>query len=342
VSLFDVSSFSKLEVKGANAEGLMQRLCCADVSPRDRCVYTGMLNERGGYESDCTVTRTGPETFMVVSPTAQGTRDADWIRRHLPEGGGGISVSDVTGSLSVLAVMGPQSRDLLQRLTSVPLDNESFPFGASREAYLGYVALRASRVTYVGELGWELYVPSECALMLYEQLHEAAASAPGAELRDCGYFAIDTLRIEKGYRAWGHELGLADTPLEAGLGFTVDWSKEFIGKAALAEQKAQGAAGLGQRVVSLHTQHVDLPIWGSEPIMRNGEVVGNVTSAGYAPSAGGQVAMGYVAHADAGQKGFIGAGSYHIDVGGTLLPATASLRGVFDPKNRRVHGDYTA
>jgi 4-methylaminobutanoate oxidase (formaldehyde-forming) len=367
VSLFDLSSFAKILVQGAGAQALLDKLCCANlamdvagapggIAQASRVVYTGMLNEHGGgYEADVTVSRIGPDSYLVVSPTAQATRDADHIRRHVRTGDD-VRVSDVSGSYSVLALMGPQSRELLTRLTTAALDDASFPFGTSQCLHVGHVAVRANRVTYVGELGYELYVPPDGALALYNALHAAAngewreidkasesgmgrdqPSGPHIALRDGGYYAVDSLRLEAGYRAWGHELGVSDTPLEAGLAFTVDWSKPFLGREKLLEKRA---AGFTQRLVCLHVAATDLPLWGSEPIMRDGVTVGNVTSAGYAHSVGGQVALGYVSHPDASKLGFVKTGVYHINVGGTLLPATASLKPLLDPK-RRVQGDYT-
>ena len=197
----------------------------------------------------------------------------------------------------------------------------------------------------------ELYVAAESAPVLYAALHNAAdppgggggggggeRGDGGVELRDGGYYAMDSLRIEAGYRAWGHELGVSDTPLEAGLGFTLDWSKEFLGRHALEKQRADPAARR-QRLVCLHLPEASLPLWGSEPILRDGVPLGNVTSAGYAHGVGGQLAMGYLAHADAGARGFVESGAYQLDVGGTLLDAAASTKPFFDAQ-RRVRGEY--
>ena len=335
VALFDVSSFAKLLVKGTGAEPSMQRLCCGDVSVVDRAVYTGMLNEEGGYESDCTVTKLGDDEFLVVSPTGSATRDADWIRRHLT---GDATLVDVSNQLAVFAVMGPESLNLLKACVTEPSVFDDLPFGASRALDIGHAAsVRAQRITYVGELGFELYVPVESAAHVYRSLHAASAEHPTADLRDCGYYSIDSLRTEKAYRAWGHELDPFVTPFEAGLGFTIDWSKDFIGKDALAKKKTQP---LTQRVVALHTHEEDLPIWGNEPVLRDGELVGNVTTANYAHSLGGQVALAIVKHPEVGAKGFVKAGTYEIDVGGTRLKATGSLRPPFDPKHKRPQGIY--
>ena len=328
------------------------------------------------YETDVTVTKLEHEKFIIISPTAQATRDADWIRRNIRtpatptpttttldrEGEFEFAtVTDITSSLVVLAVMGPQSRELLERVTLAPLDNGQFPFGTSQEIDVGPVAVRAARVTYVGELGWELYCPVECAPLLYETLHAAASGelttkGPTVEeptdpeeepsgneplvpidLRDCGYYAIDSLRCEKGYRAYGHELSSVDTPLEAGLAFQCDWSKDFNGKAALLEQKSNGVKS---RVVTLSTEEEALPLWGAEPVYRDGVLVGNVTSANYSHSNGGQIALCTVEHEDVATKGFVAKGTYTIEVGATMVPAKGSLRPAFDPKGRRVAGDY--
>ena len=367
VSLFDLSSFAKILVQGTHAKALLDKLCCANlamevvgapqgIAQASRVVYTGMLNEHsGGYEGDVTVSRIGPESYLVVSPTAQATRDADHIRRHVGAADD-VRITDVSGAYSVLALMGPRSRELLQRLTTSALDDASFPFGTSQCLFVGHVAVRANRVTYVGELGYELYVPPDGALALYNALHSAAKgtwreigqgsesgmghdqpSGPHIALCDAGYYAVDTLRLEAGYRAWGHELGVHDTPLEAGLAFTVDWSKPFLGKEKLLKMRT---AGFTQRLICFHVAATDLPLWGSEPIVRDGVTVGNVTSAGYAHSVGGQVALGYVSHPDASKTGFVKTGVYHINVGCTLLPAVASLKPLVDPK-RRVQGDYS-
>jgi len=333
-----------------------------------RVVYTGMLNAHSaGYEADVTVSRIGHDRFLLISPTAQATRDVDHLKRHVPDGAH-VNIDDVTSAYSVLALMGPHSRQLLERLVRDPsyLTNEAFPFGTSRRLDVGHISARVARVTYVGELGYELYVPPECSRALYEALYSAAEGswkqvgmqvggyaseeeeeeggsgsvAEPIDLRDGGYYAIDSLRLEAGYRAWGHELGVSDTPLDAGLGFTVDWSKEsFIGREALLKLKEDPSLRTN-RLVTLHVPDEATPLWGSEPILRDGEVVGNLTSVGYAHSVGGQVGLGYLKHADAAKKGFVKAGSYQIDAGGQLLPATATLKPLIDSKPR-VQGDYS-
>jgi len=235
-ALFDQTSFSKYVLQGRDAETVMQHLCANDVAVDEgRLIYTGMLNARGGYESDLTVTRLSEDTYFIVTGTAQTTRDADWIRRNM-DSGIRATLTDVTSAFAVIGIMGPNSRDLLGTLTTADLSNDAFPFGTSKEIGIRYAAVWANRITYVGELGWELYIPVECAVSVYTALMEAGA-AFGLHL--AGYYAIDSLRLKKGYRAWGADLTPDYTPYEAGLGFAVKLDKgdDFIGRDALLRQK---------------------------------------------------------------------------------------------------------
>src|SRR3954465_15705415 len=230
VAITDLTSFAKFVVQGGEAEAALQRLCANDVAmPVGQTVYTGLLNARGTYESDPTVARLAAARFLLVTGTAQATRDADWIGRHLdPQD---ATLTDVTSSYAVLAVIGPRARDLLSRVTKAPLDNAAFPFGAIQEIEIAGARLWASRRTYVGELGWELYVAAEQAGGVYDALMDAGR---GLGARDCGYYAIESLRLEKGYRAWGRELTPDYNPYEAGLSFAVKLAKsDFIGREAL-------------------------------------------------------------------------------------------------------------
>ena len=214
VALFDVTSFAKFLVAGRDAEAALQYLCANDVAVAPgRAVYTGLLNERGGYESDLTVTRLAPDRYLVVTGTAQATRDCDYLTRHVPQRHA-VTIVDVTSMYAVLAVMGPRSRELLTRVSRHDLSNAAFPFGASREIDVGHATVRATRITYVGELGWELYVPAEFAEGVYDLLH-----ANGADLGlvNAGYYAINALRLDKGYRAFGPELNPDFGPRAAGL-----------------------------------------------------------------------------------------------------------------------------
>ena len=282
VAVFDETSFGKLLVVGRDAETVLQRLCTADVAVGPgRAVYTGMLNERAGYEADVTVTRLAPDRYLLVTSAASPVRDAVWIERHL-RAGEHVSVVDVSSAYAVLGVMGPASRELLGRLGSADLSDEAFPFSTSREIALGYATVRATRITYVGELGWELYVPTEFAVGVYEDLVAAGADLG---LVDAGYYAINSLRLDKGYRAFGADLTPDHTPLEAGLRFTCKLTTpiEFVGRAAL---ESAIEAGPRRRLVSLRVGSPDAMLWGGELVLHDGEPAGQVTSAAWSATCG--------------------------------------------------------
>jgi sarcosine dehydrogenase len=332
VAVFDQTSFSKFTLEGADTEAILQHLCANDVAvPPGRIVYTGMLNERGGYESDLTVTRLRDDAYLIVSGSAQATRDAHWIRRHIPTGAR-AALSDVTERYAVLGIMGPRSRALLRRLTDGELGTEAFPFGTSREIPVGPAVVRASRITYVGELGWELYIPTAHAPAVYDALW-AAGRALG--LVDAGYYAIESLRMEKAYRAWGRELTTEDTPLEAGLGFTVGWEKPapFIGREALLAQRGKP---LTKRLVTFVLDDpAALPL-GDEPIWHEGRVAGWVTSAAFGHTLGRAVAMGYVRRPDGVDAACVAGTSFEIDIAGDRFTARGCLRAPYDPDALRV------
>jgi len=292
VALLDQSTFAKYELQGRDALALLQRLCANNIDVAvGRTVYTAMLNERGTFESDLTVVRTGAVRFYLITSTGQQRKDADWILRNIPEGAD-VFLSDITEQIQVLSVMGPRSRELLSGLTTADLSNEAFPFGTSREIMVGSHTVRAVRISYVGELGWELHVPVAQAAFLWDTL--MAAGAP-LGLRPVGNHAISAMRIEKGYRAFGHELSVDETPLEAGLGFAIAWQKDFMGKAALLQQKA---AGPRKRLVSFVLEDPEIILWGGEPILWNGQPAGYTTSAAFGPTLGASMAMGYLKPAD--------------------------------------------
>jgi heterotetrameric sarcosine oxidase gamma subunit len=333
VALFDMSSFSKLVVKGRDAESVLQSLVANDVAvPVGRTVYTGMLNERGGYESDFTLTRTGADEYLLVTGSAQATRDANYLERMIPDSAR-CSVVDVTGQYTVLALMGPRSRELLARVSGADVSHAAFAFGDSRVIDVGYATCRATRLTYVGELGWELYVPVEMALTVYETLQDAGRDLG---LVDAGYYAIDSLRLEKGYRAWGRELSPDVNPVEAGLGFAVKLAKPvaFRGRAAVEKTKAQGAR---RRIVSFVAGDPGAMLWGSELILRDGVPVGQLSSAAFGHSVGAAVGLGMVANAHGlADAAFVQSGRWEIDVAGVLIPARASLAAPWDPESKRV------
>jgi heterotetrameric sarcosine oxidase gamma subunit len=334
VALFDMTSFSKFLVKGRDAEDVLQGIVANDVAvPPGTTVYTGMFNERGTYESDFTLTRLAADQYLIVTGSAQTTRDFDYIEKSIPHDKHCMLV-DVTGQYAVLAVMGPRSRELLQSISKADWSNAGFPFGQSREVDIGYATVRATRLTYVGELGWELYVPVEFAAGVFETLH--AAGKPFG-LLNAGYYAIDSLRIEKGYRAWGRELTPDSNPFEAGLSFACKLNKEipFRGREALLKLRDEP---LRRRMVVLTADGAaDRMLWGGEAILRDGKPVGFVSSAAFGHTVGCPVAMGYVNNPDGiADAAYLTSGRYEIDVAGDLLPATLHLKAPYDPRSERV------
>ena len=332
VAVFDQTSFSKFLLHGGDAEDVVQRLCANDMAVEPgRVVYTGLLNERGGYESDLTVTRLSGDTYFIVSGSAQTTRDLDWIRRSIPPEAR-ASLTDVTSDYAVFGVMGPSARALLTGIAGADLGNEAFPFATMRDIGIGRAPVRALRVTYVGEMGWELYVPVEFAPAVYDDLVRAGRELG---LRDAGYYALDSLRLEKGYRAWGRDLTPDCTPLEAGLAFAVRLDKPapFTGREALVRQRERG---LTQRLVQFVLDDPEPLLFGGELILRDGQSVGEVTSAAYGHTLGRSVALGWVRNADGVDRAYIEAGAYELDVGGERFAATAHLRSPYDPKGARI------
>jgi len=294
-------------------------------------VYTGMLNERGGYETDVTVTRLREDVYFIVTGSAQTTRDLHWMRSHIPDDRRAV-LTDVTGAYAVLGVMGPRSRDLLSRLTDADLGTAAFPFATMQEIFLGRAPVRAARITYVGELGWELYVPVEFAAGLYDALWTAGSDLG---LTDAGYYAIDSLRMEKAYRAWGRELTTEDTPLEAGLGFAVRLDKPapFLGRDALLKQRDRP---LTRRLVTFVLDDPEALPLGDEPILHDGRIVGSVTSAGFGHTLGRAVAMGYVRRADGVDAAFIDSARFELEIAGDRYKARGGLRAPYDPQSLRV------
>jgi len=347
VAVFDQTSFSKYLVTGPDALAALQWLCTADVDvPPGRVVYTGMLNARGRYEADVTVTRLAADEFLIFSSAASTERDLDHLRRGLPTAGGsggssprasraGAAVVDVTSGYAVYGVMGPRSRDLLSRLTGADLSGEVFGFAQSKLIDLGYAAVRATRLTYVGELGWELCVPAEFAVGVYEDL-----MAAGADLGvlNAGYYAIESLRLEKGYRAFGRELTPDYNPVEAGLLFACKLKTGigFLGRDAVEAAKA---AGPRQRLVSVVLADPGVLMWGGELLLRDGAAAGLVTSAAWGATIGASVGMAYVRHpgGDVVTPEYVRSGRYQVNVGGQVCDASVSLRAPFDPDGEKVH-----
>ena len=290
VALYDQTSFSKYLLQGRDALAVLQRLCANEMDvPVGKMVYTAMLNERGGFESDLTVIRLDVSRFKIITGSAQTVRDADWITRHI--GGSEHAVlTDISAMYSVLSVMGPKARELLVRVSPDDLSLAAFKFSWTKEIDVGFARVRAARMSYVGGPGFELYTPTEMTRHVYLALMDAGRDLG---LADAGYYALDALRIEQGRRAWGAELGPDDTPWEAGLAFSVKLDKpdDFIGKAALL--KAQGQP-LRKKLVTLVFDAPDAYAWGGEAIVLGGMSVGDITSVGWSPLVGACVALGYV------------------------------------------------
>ena len=335
VGILDFGSYGKFLLKGPDAASALQWLCSADTDvPVGKIVYTGMLDDQGCYASDLTVTRTAEDEFLIVTAAAQATHDFAYVERNIPRQCGAALV-DVTSSCTILSVSGPKARDLLSRLTTADLDNEGFPFGTSRLIDLGAAMVRASRITYVGELGWELYIPTEFAVQVYERLLDAGADL---QVRPVGFYAMESLRTEKAYRSWSHDLTTDDTPLEARLRFAVklDSDIDFRGRAALLKQRDEKVRKL---IVSLTVDDPDVVLWGHELILRDGQGTGYVTSAAYGHTVGRSVAMGYVSNGgDVVDLDYLRAGTYEIEVEGQRVAATAHTSAPYDPKSLRVRG----
>ncbi|MGA8261358.1 MAG: FAD-dependent oxidoreductase [Arenicellales bacterium] len=332
VGVFDQSSFAKYLLQGRDAEQVLNRVCANDVAVEPgRIVYTQWLNERGGIEADLTVTRTGEDEYFIVTAPATQVRDFDWLRRHIPADAHAF-LTDVTSAYAVLGLMGPLSRELLSSLTPEDLSNDAFPFMSSRRIEIGRALARASRITYVGELGWELYIPSEFAVPVYDAI---VAAGVRLGLRHCGYHALNSLRIEKGYRHWGHDISDEDTPLEAGLGFALAWDKPggFIGREALLEQKK---SRLTRRLAQFVLDDPGPLMIHDEPIWRDGVRVGRTTSAMFGHTLGAGVALGYVESESGATREFIEGGKYEIEIARERYPARVSLRPLYDPEGKRV------
>jgi 4-methylaminobutanoate oxidase (formaldehyde-forming) len=334
VAIFDETSFSKYLVTGRDSERALQWLCTADVAvPPGRTVYTGMLNERGGYESDLTVTRLSAEEFLLVASAATTERDKDHIRRHIPCDAH-ASVVDMTSAYAVLGVMGPRSRALLAALSPADLGEDAFPFGASQEIDLGYFTIRATRITYVGELGWELYVPAEFAVGVYETL---AAAGRDFGLVNAGYYTIEAMRLEKAYRAFGRELTPEYNPVEAGLLFACKLRSGtgFLGREAVEKAKAEGPR---RKLISLVADDPEVMLWGGELILRDEMPAGQVTSAAWGGTVGRAVGLGYLRDPEGGvvTPEFVRTGRYKVDAGGQITTLTVSMRPPFDPAGRKV------
>lgn len=329
VGLFDMTSFGKIRIEGRDALAFLQRLCAndLDVAP-GKIVYTQMLNARGGIESDLTISRLSPTAFFAVVPGATLQRDLAWLRKHV--GDEFVVITEVTASESVLCLMGPRSRELIQKVSPNDFSNENNPFGSFQEIEIGMGLARAHRVTYVGELGWELYVSTDQTAHVFEALEEAGRAF---DLKLCGLHTLDSCRIEKAFRHFGHDITDEDHVLEAGLGFAVKTGKgEFIGRDAVLRKKE---ARLDRRMVQFRLTDPEPLLFHNEALLRDGRIVGNVTSGNYGHHLGGAIGMAYVPCKSESEADILGS-SYEIEIAGERFEAQASLKPMYDPKSERV------
>ena len=331
VGIYDMSSFGKLRVEGPDTESFLNHVCGADLCvPVGRIVYTQFLNARGGIEADVTVTRLSESCYLVVTPAATRLADETWLRRRGRERDAHVTITDVTASEGVLAVMGPRARDLMQAVSPADFTNGTNPFGTAQEIEIGMAMARVHRVTYVGELGWEVYVSADMAAHVFDVLH-AAGQDHGAKL--CGMHMMDTCRIEKGFRHFGHDITCEDHVLEAGLGFAVKTSKpDFIGRDAVMRKREEG---LLKRLVQFRLTDPEPLLYHNEPILRDGKIVGYLSSGAYGHALGAAIGLGYVpCRGETAEQ--VLASTYEIDVAGARVRAEASLRPFYDPKSERV------
>ncbi len=329
VGLFDMTSFGKIRVEGRDALAFLQRLCAndLDVAP-GRITYTQMLNERGGIESDLTISRLSETAFFLVVPGATLQRDLAWLRKHLRDEF--VVITDVTAAESVLCLMGPRAREVIRKVSPNDFSNENNPFGTFQTIEIGMGLARAHRVTYVGELGWELYVSTDQTAHVFEALEEAGGEFG---LKLCGLHTLDSCRIEKAFRHFGHDITDEDHVLEAGLGFAVKTGKgDFMGRDAVLKKKE---AGLSRRLVQFRLADPQPLLFHNEALLRDGRIVGNITSGNYGHHLGGAIGMAYVPSRGESEADILGS-SYEVEIAGERFKAEPSLKPMYDPKAERV------
>ena len=331
VGAYDMSSFGKLRVEGRDAEAFLNRICGADVAvPVGKIVYTQFLNRAGGIEADVTVTRLSETAYLVVTPAMTRFADETWLRRHLRDEF--VVITDVTAAEAVMAVMGPKARQVMQAVSPNDFSNEINPFGTAQEIELGLGLARVHRVSYVGELGWEVYVSADMAVHAFREI--MAAGDP-LGLRLCGMHMMDCARIEKGFRHFGHDITSEDHVLEAGLGFAVATGKaDFIGRDAVLAKRDKG---LDKRLVQFRLTDPEPLLYHNEPILRDGRIVGHLSSGAYGHHLGGAIGMGYVPCPGETVADLLASG-WEIDVAGVRVRAEAALKPMYDPKGERVRG----
>ncbi|WP_292589456.1 glycine cleavage T C-terminal barrel domain-containing protein, partial [Mesorhizobium sp.] len=334
--IFDLTSFGKIRVLGRDALDVLQKICANDVDvPIGKIVYTQWLNARGGIEADLTVTRLSESEFVIITPTSTVCRELNWLQRNIPIEASCCAI-DVTSGEAVFAVMGPKAREILSGCTNADLSNNSFPFGTAQEIEFGMVLVRAHRISYVGELGWELYVPMDQARHVYSILLSAGKPLG---LRPCGFRALESCRIEKGFREIGHDITGDDHILEAGLGFAVRTEKaksrfgDFIGRDAVLSRKDHG---LTRRLLQFKLLDSAPLLYRHEPIFRDGEPAGEVSSGAYGHYIGSAIGLGYIRCAANERPEEIISSRFEIDVAGTRFVASAHFSPLYDPTSERI------
>ncbi|MET0574776.1 MAG: FAD-dependent oxidoreductase, partial [Mesorhizobium sp.] len=329
VGLFDMTSFGKIRIEGRDALSFLQRLCANDMDVASgKIVYTQMLNSKGGIESDLTVSRLSETAFLAVVPGATLQRDLAWLRKHL--GDEFVVITDVTAAESVLCLMGPDARKLIQKVSPNDFSNGRNPFGTWQEIETGMGLARAHRVTYVGELGWELYVSTDQTAHVFEALEDAGKELG---LKLCGLHTLDSCRIEKAFRHFGHDITDEDHVMEAGLGFAVKTGKgDFLGRDAVLRKKE---AGLDRRLVQFRLTDPEPLLFHNEAIVRDGKIVGTITSGNYGHHLGGAIGLGYVPCRGQTEADML-ASCYEIEIAGERFAAQAALKPMYDPKAERV------
>ena len=337
VGLFDMSSFGKIKVIGKDSEDVLQKIAANNVAIEPgRIIYTQFLNETGSIEADVTITRLSLEEFLIVTPADTIHRDLNWIKKNIPNNAHAVAI-DVTVSEAVFVIMGPQSREFLQPIISNSLSNNDFPFSSMQEIDIGYAKARAHRVSYVGELGWEIYVANDVSNHVFDKLMERNIDHP---IKLCGLHAMDSCRIEKGYRHFGYDISNEDNVLEAGLGFVVKENKpdgkfgSMIGKNAIIKKRNEGFENI---LLQFRLKDPEPLLYHNEPILRDGKIVGHLTSGNYGHYLKGAVGLGYIKCKEIGESlKTILASNYQIDVAGSIIDADVSIQAMYDPKSLKT------
>jgi sarcosine dehydrogenase len=332
VALFDQSSFAKFEMRGRDADKALSWIAANDVTKAPgRLVYTQMLNSRGGIECDLTVARLAPDHYYIVTGTGFRTHDFAWIRQNIPAGLD-ATLTDVTEQFGTLSLMGPRARDVLAKVTDADLSNLAFPFATLREIDIAGVTVCALRITYVGELGWELHMPIDDTGKVFDRLMEAGGPFG---IAPAGYRAIESLRLEKGYRAWGSDITPNDNPFQASLGWAVKLKSDrpFLGRGA-TEKIANSP--LTKRLMTFTVEDPSIVLAGRETVLRDGKPVGYLTSAGWGYTTAENIGFGYVRNPDGVSDDFLRSGRYELEVATERVPATLHRDALYDPANARV------